>query len=101
MLQSPKERNTAPKFLLYLLFSIRLRLAYLALALAVSCHRHLTDLLNLFCPALPESEDPESEASKAFASWTPTTQTVFAVVPPDHEIRGPGEFRKLRVSNRR
>ncbi len=101
MLQSPKERTTAPKCLLYLIFSIRLRLAYLALRLAVSCHHQLTDLLNVICPTLPESEDPESEASKVFSSWTPTTQAIFAVVPPDHEIRGPGEIRKLRPSNRR
>lgn len=103
MLQQSQSHGTTPlsknrvsfkQWLLCCIYSIRLRVAYLALRLAVLCHKQLTNLLNLVCPELPESKEPDSEAS--YASWTPTTQAVFAVVPPDHEIRGPGEMRKLR-----
>jgi hypothetical protein len=84
------------QYLRFLLYKIRFALASLQLQVVASCHKHLTDLIDLFYPQLPPAEDPACQAAREFAEWTPTTQPIFAVVPPNHIIRGPGETRKLR-----
>lgn len=84
------------KFMYWLFCRTRLSIASAQLRLVARCHAHLTTLIEIIYPQLPPPEDPDSEAAQEFARWTPTAHTVFAVVPPNHAIRGPGEVRKLR-----
>lgn len=83
-------------YLYWFIYRARMNLAAMQLRLISRCHRDLTNMLEVIYPQWPPADDPESAAAQEFAAWTPTAQTVFAVVAPNHTIRGPGEYRKLR-----
>lgn len=91
------KRPARHRYLYLILCKFRLDLASWQLKLVARCHKHLSEMIDFVYPPLPGVEDLSSPNGSQLNEWTPTTQPVFAVVPPNHIIRGPGETRKLHL----
>ena len=83
------------KTILIFVERVLLRLSRLQLVLLKICYSALVRIEHILFPQLPPPEE-HSDAAREFYDWTPTSEPIFALIPPDYLIEGPGLIRKIQ-----